>query len=131
MMQKSVLLGFVEAMNFIDEQDGAAMVEITLLTGFVDHPPDILDAAQNGRKFDEMGLFGTGHQARQRGFPCPGRPPKDKRKQPVGPHHLADQRAAPHGLGLAYKVFQSLWAHAVGQRFRHFFTGTVFEQIHR
>ena len=52
--KKCVLLGFVEAVNFIHEDDGA-MAAAGLLLGYGHDLLDFLDAGENGAEGDEFG----------------------------------------------------------------------------
>ena len=44
MVQKCVLLGFVETVNLIDEQDCLLPMKLQLVAGRIDHRPDVADA---------------------------------------------------------------------------------------
>jgi hypothetical protein len=56
MGQKGVLLGFVEAMDLIHEENGSSLVEATLSPSFFNDPPHIFDSSQHGADGDEIGF---------------------------------------------------------------------------
>ena len=55
MRQKGILLRFVEAVNFVDEDDGARAV-LAGAVGIAHDLLDFLDAGEHGGKLDEVGL---------------------------------------------------------------------------
>jgi hypothetical protein len=68
MWQQSVLLGFVEAMQLIDKQQGAFAIPLTLGAGFCDHAANLIDPSQDGAEGDEVGPGLGGDYPGQRGF---------------------------------------------------------------
>ncbi len=74
--QKGVLLGFVEAVNLIDEENGAR-VHLGGLRRRGHHLLDLLDAAQDGGELDEAGFRGLGDDLGQGGFAHSRRTPED------------------------------------------------------
>ena len=76
MWQERVLLRFVEAMDFVDEDDGARAV---LLGPFrVGHDLlDFLDPSEHGGKFDELRLGHVRDDLRQRRLARARRPPEN------------------------------------------------------
>ena len=67
-MEEGILLGLVEPVDFIHEQDGSLALELPLFFGFVDDLADLLDAGEHRRKMNEMRLGFSGDDARQGGF---------------------------------------------------------------
>ena len=63
MGKKSVLLGFVEAVNFIDEEDGAG-AEVPIDAGALDDGFDVFFARGDGGDFDKVGIKFVGQNAR-------------------------------------------------------------------
>ena len=76
--QKSVLLGFVEAMHLVDEDDGASAV-LPCPLGVGHDLLDFLDPAEHGGELDEVGVSHAGDDLGQRGFAHAGRSPEDQR----------------------------------------------------
>ena len=72
------MLGFVEAVNFVDEDDGAGTV---LASAFgVGHDLlDFFDAGEDGGEFDEVRLGHVRDDLRQRSLAGAGRAPEDER----------------------------------------------------
>ncbi len=74
--KEGVLLGLVEAMDLVDEEDGARAE----VRGFfrVDHDLlDLLDAGEDGGELDEGGVRGLGDDLGEGGFADAGRAPED------------------------------------------------------
>ena len=76
--QKRVLLGFVEAVDFVDEQDGAP-AQAPQPLGIGHHRFDFLDAAQHRAEGDELAARDAGDQLGQRGLADAGRAPQNDR----------------------------------------------------
>ena len=76
--QKSILLGFIEAVNLIHEQDGFPAEQAAFIRLFHDLP-DLLDSARYRGKIDKIGARTVCDDARQRRLPYAGRPPEDHR----------------------------------------------------
>ena len=101
--QKRVLLGLVEAVNFIHEHDGPHAVHAVFLR-LGHHLPDFLDAAGDGGKVDKGGPGLLGDDLRQGGFPHPRRPPEDhggngvRGDEPAEQLSLSDQVLLPGEL---------------------------------
>ena len=75
--QKAVLLGAVEAVDFIDEEEGA-LAGFAAAPGFIEGALQIGNAGEDGGERDEMQPGGCGEQARDRGFTNAGRAPEDE-----------------------------------------------------
>src|SRR5213594_647090 len=73
--KKGVLLGFVEAVNFVDEDDGA-MAGAGFLFGDGHDLFYLLDARENGAEGDEFGAGQTRDKAREGSFAAAGRSPE-------------------------------------------------------
>ena len=74
--QKGILLGLVEAVNLIDEKDGAR-VHLGGLRRRGHHLLDLLDAAHYGGELDKSRLGRFGDDLGQSGFAHSGRTPED------------------------------------------------------
>ena len=77
--QESVLLRLVEAVHFIDEQDGVAARLLQLELGALQRFADVLDAGEHRGDRDELGIERLRHQPRQRGLAHARRAPQDHR----------------------------------------------------
>src|SRR6266851_956571 len=74
--KKSVLLRFVEAVNFVDEDDGA-MAGTGFVFGDGHDFLDFLDAGENSAERNELGAGQARDEARERGFTASRRPPEE------------------------------------------------------
>ena len=113
--QKGVLLGLVEAVNLIDEEDGARM-HLGGLRGGDHHLLDLLDAAHDGGELDEAGLGGFGNDLGQGGFAHAGRTPEDHGAGIVALDLHAQGLAGAEQVLLAAVLLQGARTHPLGQR---------------
>ena len=82
MGKKCVLLGLVEAMDFVDEDDRArAVLPCALSIGH--HLFDFLDSGKYRAELDEIGARYPGNNLRQRGLASARRSPEDQRTNVV------------------------------------------------
>jgi len=79
--QKCILLRLVEAMHFVNKQDGAAPVLARLLLGNFDRLTDLLDPGQYRRNGFKVCIRDFCQQPRQGGFTHARRPPENHRMQ--------------------------------------------------
>ena len=115
MRQKRILLGFVEAMDFIDEDDRPRAVLLGAL-GIGHDLLDFLDAGEHGGELDELSLGEAGDDLRQGSLARPRRSPENDGADVVA-FDLGPQRLArPDQLLLADKFVQRARTHAVGKR---------------
>ncbi len=115
MRQKGVLLGLVEAVNLVDEDDGPG-AEVARFFGIGHDLLDFLDPGQHGRKLDELRLGAMGDDLRQRGFAHARRTPKKNRARIVALDLHAQWLAGAEDVFLAGELVQIARPHAVGQR---------------
>ena len=113
--QKGVLLRFVEAVDLVDEDDGALVVAFVGVGGILHHGLDVADAGKDGAELDEAVAGTAFDDAGDGGFPGSGRAPEDERVIFPGGDHLAQQGVFGHQLGLAAKVFQAGGTEPLGQ----------------
>ncbi len=73
--EKGVLLGFIEAVNFVDENDGA-MAGTGFLFGHGHDLLNFLDAGEDGAEGDVFGPSEPGDDASEGGFSAAGRSPE-------------------------------------------------------
>jgi hypothetical protein len=86
--QKSVLLGLVETMHFIDEENRSPAMVSARHFGACHGLTDVLDTGEDRREGNEIGSKGIRHQARQGCLAHPRRPPQDHAVQlPRGECH--------------------------------------------
>ena len=120
MGQDDVLLGFVETVNFVHEQDGGLAVHPAAVVGLGDDAAEVGDAGGDGAYRLKGGLGVGGDQAGEGGFAGTGRPPKDERRQISAAGFLdIGQGAKQHALLadyllLADELGESAGAHPLG-----------------
>ena len=115
--QEGVLLRFVEAVNFVDEDDGARAV-LAGAVGVGHDLLDFLDAGEHGGKLDEVGLGDAGDDLGEGGFAGARRAPEDHRGGIVALDLDAQRLARADQVLLADEFVERARAHAVGQRAR-------------
>src|SRR5262249_9429816 len=74
--KEGVLLGFVETMNLIDENNRAG-AEVAGFRSICHHLLDLLDPAENGRELNEVGFGDAGDNLGQRCLSHSGRTPEN------------------------------------------------------
>ena len=109
--KEGVLLGLVEAMDFVDEEDGAP-AELTHPFGAGHDLLDFANAARDGAEIDELGLREVGDDIRKGCLADAGRPPEDHRGNLVLLDHRAKQTALADELLLTNKLVERFGAHA-------------------
>ena len=113
--QEGVLLGFVEAMHFVHEDDGAASGAAGVFGGG-HHVLDFADAAEHRAEGHEFGVRAAGDQARQRGLAAAGRSPEDHRAEVIALDGYAQRLAGAEQCLLAGELLEGARAHALGER---------------
>ena len=113
--QECILLGLVEAMDLVDEDDRARAVLLGAL-GVGHHLLDFLDAGEHGGELDELGLGHARDDLRQRGLAGAGRPPEDERADVVALDLGAQRLARADQVLLADVFIERARTHAVGER---------------
>ena len=98
MGEERVLLGLVEAMDLVEEEDAPRAVEGEPLLGLGDRGADLGDARHDRRERREMGADLGREQAGEAGLAGPGRPPQEQRRE------VAAGDAAPERPALADEV---------------------------
>src|SRR5712691_10162685 len=131
--QEGVLLGLVEAVDFIDEQSRGLAVQPTLLLGFLKNLTELLDTGEHGRKGDERRLYRLRQEMRERRLATTRRSPQDQRRQGLARADLLEQAARAQQTCLADVFIECTRAHALGQRgfLGCNLCGTMGEQIVR
>lgn len=129
--EKGVLLGLVEAVDFIDEQQGLAAVVGFFFLGLLDDFADFLDSLQHRRKKDEAGFGRVADDLPQGGFAGAGRAPENHRAELVGLDQPSQQPALGQNVLLADHLFQAGRAQAFRQGRAGGLGQALFEEIHR
>ena len=90
-MQQGILLRLREAVNLIDEQDGAAVVRIQACLGLVNHATQVLHSARHGADLDKLALGMVGDNVGQRRLTRTGRPVQNHARK----HIVLDRGTQP------------------------------------
>ena len=77
MGQERVLLGFIEAMDLVHEEDGASSVIGAPFFGFGDHGAQIFDPAHHRRDALEISVDRGGQKSCESGLACAGGAPEN------------------------------------------------------
>jgi hypothetical protein len=115
MGQEPILLGLVEAVDLVHEQQRSLAVAAPNL-GRLEHLAQFRNAGENGADLDEMQGAFIGKQAGDGGLADPGRPPQDQAGQAAGGQHHAQRRLGAKHLVLSDHLGQRPRAQPVGQR---------------
>ena len=113
--EEGVLLGFVEAMDFVDEDDRAMAGAGFMLGGGHDFL-DFLDAGENGAERNEFGAGQARDQARQSGLTTARRSPEKHGAEIVVFDLHAKRFAGAEEFFLADEFVEGTRAHAFGER---------------
>jgi len=113
--EEDVLLSTVEAMQLVDEEDGAATAGFEARAGLFEGRADVLDAAGGGVELGELGLGQAGNDAGQRRLADAGRTVEDDALEAVGLDHAAQELAGTDKMVLARKLVEVARPHADGQ----------------
>ena len=114
--QEGVLLGLVEAMDLVDEEDRACTASLAL-PGLVDGGTHLTDAGKHRRERDEFRSMLAGDQAREGRLAAARWPPEDQRRQ-LGARpgeRQAQERLLADDIGLTDKLGEGTRPHALGQ----------------
>ena len=116
MRQQGVLLGLVEPVDLVEEEDAARALQGQSLLRLGDRIPDLDDARHDGRQAREMGADLGGEQPRQAGLAGSRRAPQEERRE-VAPADAPPERSAiADEMLLADELVQAARAHPGGQR---------------
>ena len=96
--QEHILLGLVEAVDFVDEQQCPLPGGREPIGGLGDDFPQFLHTAGDGADLMKMALRGAGQEACERGFARAGRAVEDDRPEPIG------RQQSPQQFPFAEKV---------------------------
>lgn len=113
--QEGVLLGFVEAVDFVDEDDGAD-AGAGAAFGFGHDFFDFFYAAEDGAEGDEFAFRETSDEASESGFAAAGRAPEEHGAKIVRFNLDAEGFAGAEEFFLADEFVEGAGAHALGER---------------
>jgi hypothetical protein len=110
------LLGPVEAVQLIDEQNGPPAGLLQFGAGFQEQIAHLLDPGGGGVDLAKMALAVLGDDVGQRGFTCARRAVEDHGTEAVGLEHAPQQLAGAEEMVLADEFIDRARPHARGQR---------------
>ena len=113
--KKRVLLGFVEAVDFVDENNGAVAGTRFVLRGG-HHFLDFLDAREDGAEGNEVSMREASDNARERGFAAARRSPEEHGAGIVALDLHAQRLAGTEQFFLADEFVERTGTHALGER---------------
>ena len=115
--KEAVLLGAVEAVDLVDEQQRGPALGMAQAGGLEDLL-EVGDAGEDGADLDEGGVGRGGEEAGDGGLADAGRAPEDGRAERAGGEHVAERGARAEQVVLADHVGEALRPQAVGERAR-------------
>ena len=113
--QEGVLLGFVEAVDFVDKEDGFA-ADGAFLLGLRHGFADFFDAGEDGGEADVARVEGVGEEQGKGGFAAAGRPPEEHGEGFFLRDGNGERHAVAEDVALADVVGEGFRAQAVGER---------------
>ena len=113
--QQDVLLRFVEAMDFVDEQNGAGAVAREPHRGGGHDLANLGHRALHPAEAFEAGLAGAGDDFREAGLPRAGRAVEHNGGKPVGFDRAAEKLAGTENMFLSDIFLQGPRPHPLGQ----------------
>ena len=113
--QECVLLGLVEAMDLVDEEDGAG-AEVGGFFGLDHDLLDLLDTGEDGGELDEAGGGDVGDDLGEGGFAHAGRAPEDERGGVVVLDLQPQRLPCAEQVRLTEELVERARTHALGQR---------------
>ena len=114
--QQSVLLGGVEAVHLVDEQQAAQSVLLQPPLGRLHLGAQVLHAGEHGVEAAEVGAGAGGDDPGQGRLPHPGRPMQDQVADPIGGDGAAQQPARPEDLLLPLELIERARPQSIRQR---------------
>ncbi len=111
--EEEVLLGFVEAVDFVDEEDG---FEVGAGAGGLEDLAEFGDVGLDGVDADEMGVGFAGDDFGETGFAAAGRTVKKEAAEFSGLDQFSEQAAVVEEVALADDFVEALRTHPGGER---------------
>ncbi len=115
-VQQGVLLGFGEAVDLVDEEDGPPPGLRPAVAGLLDDLAHLGHAGTDGGELLVHGPDGRGHQPGDRGLAGAGRTEEDHRPDGAGLDRDAQRGSLAQKPALPHDLVQGARAHAGGQR---------------
>lgn len=112
--EEGVLLGFVEAVDFVDKENGALTV-LEGKPGFGDGFADVFDAGEDGGNGKELGIEALGKDVGEGGFADAGAAPKEHGVGDTAFESGAQRFAGVDEVLLADHIVEGVWAEAFGE----------------
>jgi len=109
-------LGAVEPVQFVEEEDRAALIAEEPGARALDDGADVLDGGGGGIEADEGGARGVGDDGGQHRLPGARRAVEDQRCQPVRLQHPAQQGPRAEDVRLADELLERARPHPHGER---------------
>ena len=130
--QQDVLLGLVEAVDLVDEQQRLVAAHAQSVAGCVEHFAQILHAAGDGAQLDELRPAGLRQQMGERRLAGARRTVEQDRAQPIGREQSAEQLAFAEEVLLAGELLERSGPHPRGKWLRAAAIGGFagFKQTH-
>jgi hypothetical protein len=114
--QEGVLLGAVEAVDLVDEEQGAPAGRGAQPLGVGHDALDLGDPRDHRREGHELGARRGGDQARERRLAGPRRAPEDQGRHPVRFDHPAQEAVRPDDRPLADDLVEGPGPQPLGER---------------
>ncbi len=115
--KKRILLGAVEAMDLVDEQQ-RPLPDLAPRARGVEHLLEVGDAGKNRRDLLELQFGGVRQEPRDRRLAGAGRPPEDERAERTRLQHAGERAVAPEQVILADDLAELARPQFVGERTR-------------
>ena len=114
--EDGVLLGLVEAVDLVDEEDGAEVLGGAYLAGLLDRLPEVGDAGGDGGDADEVRLREAGDEPRERRLAGAGRAPEHHGGHLAGADGALQHVALAEEVALPDVLLERAGAHAGRER---------------
>ena len=109
--QQGVLLGLVEAVDLVDEQDGAGSLQGQAVLGLGDGGPEFGHAGHDRRDAGEAGADLGREQAREAGLAGAGRTPQQERGEMPAGNASSERTALTDQVLLPDELVEVAWPH--------------------
>ena len=114
--EQRVLLGLVEAVDLVEEEDRPRAVRAEPVAGALEDAADVVDAGRDGRELLERGARRLGDDAGERRLADPRRAVEDHRRRPVALDREPQGRALGEHVPLADELVERARPDALRQR---------------
>ena len=118
--QQGILLGFVEAVDLVDEEDGGERVrEERAAARAVDDVADVLDSGAHRGKGIELPVESLRDDMGERGLSDTGRSPQDEGRERAALDHVPEDATGPYKVPLADIIVQRTGPHTLRKGREH------------